>query len=125
MEVCYPQEHDIGTSNKRMQNNLEGYIALITGSARGIGATLARRLAQERVLLTLPDEDEERIRAITGEIARVTGKEPFAVVARPEQSSELNHDVTQVFDGFKRIDILVNSVSTSTHIPFLELSEDA
>ena len=47
------------------------------------------------------------------------------IVGKVEQSSELNHAVIHVFGRFRRFDTLINSAGTSTHIPFLELDEDA
>ena len=108
----------------KMQSDLEAEVAIITGSASGIGAATAHRLARRGVLLALVDQDQERIHVTAGEIAQATGQKPVAIVARVEQSGEINDAVTQVFDRFKRIDILVNSAGTSARIPFLELDED-
>lgn len=108
-----------------MWNELKDNVALITGSASGIGAATARRLAQGGVLLALLDQDETGVCVIASEIAETTGQKPLAIVAKVEQSSDVARAIRQAFDQFKRIDILVNSAGTSTHIPFLELSEEA
>lgn len=75
--------------------------------------------------MALLDQDEMGMRTIGGEIAQAAGQEPLAIVAKVEQSSEVSYGVMQVFDRFRRIDILVNCAGTSTHFPFLELDEDA
>lgn len=115
----------MGESKEEIQNNLEGKVAFITGSASGIGAAIARRLAQKGVLLALLDQDEKGIRVIGEEITQATGQEPFLMVAKVEENREVSHAVMQASDRFGHIDILVNSAGISTHIPFLELDEDA
>lgn len=108
-----------------MENDLEGSVAFITGSASGIGAATARYLVRRGVLLALLDRDETRMRLIASEIAQRAAQKPLIIIANVEQSTEVARAVKQAFDRFGRIDILVNSAGTSTHIPFLELSEDA
>lgn len=108
-----------------MENDLKGNVALITGGASGIGAATARSLAQRGVLLALLDRDEVGMRVIADEIAQTAGHEPSVIVANVEQATEVAGAVRQAFDRFRRIDILVNSAGISSHIPFLELGEDA
>ncbi len=124
-KLRYLQEHGMGKNKEEIQNNFEGKVAFITGSASGIGAAIARRFAQKGALLALLDQDEERIRLIGEEITQPTGEEPLMMVAKVEENSEVNHAVMQAFDRFGGIDILVNAAGISTHIPFLELDEDA
>src|SRR5437763_1225700 len=50
---------------------LKGKVALVTGSARGIGEATARRLAAEGATVVISDVDEERGRAVAADL-RVT-----------------------------------------------------
>src|SRR4051794_40804082 len=47
---------------------LDGKVALITGAARGIGAAIARRFAEEGALLLVTDADEGAVRDVAGEV---------------------------------------------------------
>jgi len=108
-----------------MENALKGNVALITGSASGIGAAAARSFAQRGVLLALLDRDEGRMRMVANDIVQISGHEPLVIPANVEKAGEVTHAVKQTSDQFGRLDILVNSAGISSHIPFLELGEDA
>jgi 3-oxoacyl-[acyl-carrier protein] reductase len=86
-------------------NNLRGRVALVTGSSRGIGAAIAKRLASDgaSVLIHYNSQREpaERLaREIPG--SRVLG----ADLASPTAPAEL---VRAAFDAFGALDILVNN----------------
>ena len=51
-----------------MSGRLDGKVALVTGAARGIGAAIARRFAEEGAELLLTDADEPGVRAVAAEI---------------------------------------------------------
>jgi 3-oxoacyl-[acyl-carrier protein] reductase len=53
---------------------LEGKVALVTGSGRGIGAALARRLAAEGAVTLLTDLDAEPLDRVVSEIAAAGGR---------------------------------------------------
>ncbi len=68
---------------------LDGCVALVTGSGRGIGRAIALRYAREGATVVAVDLAEESVQALAGEIRAAGGKaEAFrADLREPEQSS--------------------------------------
>ncbi len=97
---------------------LEGKVAIITGSAGGIGAAAARRLAEEGALLLLTDANATGAQALAHELG--------------ERASALAHDVTSEVDWqavvasalqtHGRIDVLLNNAGVFLAAPLADTS---
>jgi 2-deoxy-D-gluconate 3-dehydrogenase len=87
---------------------VDGRVALVTGASRGIGAALARGLAEAGadVVLhasrTAPDD-------LAGEIAKGTGVRTACVVGDLSDASAGDRVVNEAIAAFGRLDILVNN----------------
>ena len=105
-----------------MRWGLDGRIALVTGSSRGIGRAIAIRLAEEGCDVAVnyyssKDAAEEVLRVIRG-----TGRRSVAVqadVASPEQVEAM---VTTVEGELGPVDILVNNAGIHKHHKSWEMS---
>jgi 3-oxoacyl-[acyl-carrier protein] reductase len=88
-------------------------VALVTGSTKGIGRGIARRLAEDGYAVALNyRRDAETAAGALGEIAALTQAAVFqADVADPAAAEEL---IRAVADEFGRLDVLVNNAG-----PFL------
>jgi len=91
-----------------MSRKLEGKVAVVTGSGRGIGRAIALKLASEGARLVINDLDEdpaqevrEEIRALGGEAVVCTGS-----VTAPDFAERL---MGTTVDAFQGLDILVNN----------------
>lgn len=93
---------------------LDGRVALITGASRGIGAAVARALAEEGVRLALASRSGDDL-GIEGAVAIPTD------VRRPEAIRRL---VTAAVETFGRLDILVVNAGVGAYGPFLDLAEE-
>lgn len=103
---------------------LGGRVAVVTGSARGIGLATAERLAGRGARVVLSDVDEERLAAAT-ERLRARGHEALGVpcdVADPEACRRLVEAATGRFGG---LDVLVNNAGISIVAPFAEHRPEA
>ena len=89
--------------------DLSGSVALVTGASRGIGAVIARRLAEAGVkvgvnYLSSPESAEEVVSSIIS-----AGGEALMVEGDVSQEEPAKSTVQQVVSNWGRIDILVNN----------------
>ncbi|MBI2875254.1 MAG: beta-ketoacyl-ACP reductase [Candidatus Tectomicrobia bacterium] len=91
-----------------MQKHLDGKVAVITGSGRGIGRALALRFAAEGAKVVVNDVDREVAEEVTNEIKKAGGQAACAVesVSTKEGATKI---IQTAIDNFGRIDILVNN----------------
>jgi meso-butanediol dehydrogenase/(S,S)-butanediol dehydrogenase/diacetyl reductase len=102
---------------------LDGCVALVTGSGRGIGRAIALRYAREGATVVAVDLAEDSVHAVAGEIRKAGGKaDAFrADLREPEQSAAM---VARVVERFGRLDILVNNAGVVRVRPLLELTPE-
>lgn len=86
---------------------LDGKVALITGAARGLGAAIARRFADEGAHVIINDLDLAAARRTAGEL------EGSAVAADVADSSSVAAMFAEVRRLAPRLDILVNNAGIS------------
>lgn len=102
----------------------EGRVAIVTGGGRGIGRTVAVRLAEEgaRVVISYRSNDEAaeeaaaKVREAGSECELVKGD-----VSSPEDVEALFKSVT---DSFERVDILVNNAGITRDNLMMRMKED-
>jgi len=88
--------------------NLTDKVALVTGSARGIGREIALNLAQKGAALLLTDIDEAGIQQLAEEISSL-GYKALAVKADVSKTPDVENLVSQGMAHFGKIDVLVNN----------------
>ena len=91
---------------------LEDKVALITGAASGMGASMARIFAREGAKVVVADVLEQEGRAVAAEITQANGA---AIFRRLDVSSEADWKaaVDAALGEFKKLDILVNDAGLS------------
>ncbi|MDZ4809855.1 MAG: bifunctional rhamnulose-1-phosphate aldolase/short-chain dehydrogenase, partial [Bacteroidota bacterium] len=103
---------------------LSGKIALITGSAGGIGKAIAKKFADEGACILINDKDEVRLKATSEEFKLQYGKDVFVSeildVTNAETIRKALDAATLAFGG---VDIIVNNAGLSISKPFEEHTE--
>ncbi len=93
---------------------LSGKIALITGSAGGIGKAIARKFVEEGAVVVLNDMNAERLESAGEEFTSKFGKDSYATAVLNVTSAE---DIASAFDAaalaFGGVDIVVNNAGLS------------
>jgi 3-oxoacyl-[acyl-carrier protein] reductase len=95
---------------------LNGKVALVTGSSRGIGAAIARRFAREGASVVVHGRDTTALSAVVGEIEKVGGK-AMSVTADVTKFEEIELLRAEVEKNLGPIDILVANAGGSFTAP--------
>jgi len=103
---------------------LQGKIAIVTGSSRGIGAAIVRELATQGATVIVNHRDSAvQAEATVGEIA-ATGGQALAIQADVSSVIEAQRLVKEAVERFGRLDILVNNAGTTRDMLLMMMSED-
>ncbi|MGZ3951606.1 MAG: bifunctional aldolase/short-chain dehydrogenase [Flavisolibacter sp.] len=93
---------------------LSGRIALITGSAGGIGKAIAKKFAQEGACVVINDMNEERLEEAKAEFKKQFGRDVFIGtvldVTKADTIQQAFNDAVLAFGG---VDIVVNNAGLS------------
>jgi rhamnulose-1-phosphate aldolase/alcohol dehydrogenase len=104
---------------------LSGRVALITGSAGGIGKAIARKFADEGACVVLNDNDAERLNNAQEEFQKDYGKDVFtSVVLDVTKNSDIQNAMTAAALAFGGVDIIVNCAGLSISKPLEEHTEE-
>ncbi len=98
---------------------LDGKVAIVTGGARGIGAAICRRYADEGARVAVADVLEREAQAL----ARELGRDAFAVQLDVTSRPSIDAMVESVLERAGGIDILVNNAAIFEMAPLLEITE--
>ena len=97
---------------------LTGKIALVTGSAGGIGKAIAKKFVSEGGVVVLNDMNAERLAEAGEEFKKLFGKDSYSTVQLDVTSAE---DINKAFDAaalaFGGVDIIVNNAGLSISKP--------
>ena len=106
-----------------MDLGLKGKVAIVTGSSRGIGRSIAMGLADEGCNLVICARGDEALQRTAREI-REKGVEVVAVAADVAGKEGAEKVVGQTMASFKRIHVLVNNVGGSQWKSFVEHTDE-
>ena len=99
---------------------LDGKVALITGSAGGIGRKIAHTLHEQGAILALTDMNPEKLESLKKEFD--TNVECF--VANLSDAEAIKKLVNDVEEKLGRIDILVNNAGLTRDNLFIRMSDE-
>ncbi|MFN6499512.1 MAG: 3-oxoacyl-ACP reductase family protein [Nostoc sp. DedQUE01] len=105
-----------------MAKRLTGKVALVTGGSRGLGAAIAKRLADDDAAAALtytssPQKADEVVRAIES-----AGGKALAIRADSADVEAVKNAVAETVKAFGRLDILVNNAGVAALAPIDQFS---
>jgi 3-oxoacyl-[acyl-carrier protein] reductase len=105
--------------------DLSGKVALVTGSARGIGRAIALKLAEVGADIAVNDipTAAEPLEAVAGEI-RALGRQALAITADVSMAADVNRLVEAVIGTYGRLDILVNNAGITRDQIVMRMSDE-
>jgi len=101
----------------------ENKVALVTGSARGIGRAIAETLARRGASVVIADLRAELAATTAAEIAASTGQRTLAVAVDVVNSDSVKAMVDTVLAEFGRLDILVNNAGITRDNLIMRMDE--
>ena len=93
--------------------DLSGNCALVTGASRGIGAAIAKGLAQAGADVALLARDIKALDAVKSQIQKQTGKKVWTFPLELEAIDKIEAAFAEIIKQTGGVDILVNCAGTS------------
>jgi 3-oxoacyl-[acyl-carrier protein] reductase len=106
-----------------MDLGLKDKVAIVTGAARGLGAAIARRLAEEGAKVVITDILEERARQTT-EALRTEGFAVHCVVGDITKAADVQRLADETIATFGGVHILVNNAGFPRDKYLVKMSEE-
>jgi 3-oxoacyl-[acyl-carrier protein] reductase len=106
-----------------MDLGLTGKVAIVTGSARGLGAATARRLAQEGAKVVITDINAELAQATTRAL-QGEGLAAHCVVGDITKAADVQRLVDETVAQFGGVHVLVNNAGAPRDKYLVKMSED-
>jgi 3-oxoacyl-[acyl-carrier protein] reductase len=105
--------------------DLSGKVALVTGSARGIGRAIALKLAENGADIAVNDIPAAAgpLEEVAGEI-RALGRQALPVTADVSSPGDVNRMVEAAIAAYGRVDILVNNAGITRDQLVMRMSDE-
>jgi 3-oxoacyl-[acyl-carrier protein] reductase len=106
-----------------MDMGLKDKVAIVTGSARGLGAAMARRLAEEGAKVLVTDIDAEQARA-TADALKADGFAAHCIVADITKAADVQRLIEETITTFGGVHILVNNAGFPRDKYLVKMTEE-
>jgi 3-oxoacyl-[acyl-carrier protein] reductase len=103
---------------------LDGKVAVVTGASKGIGAAIARELAEQGCSLALCARGVEELDALADDVRRTASVEVYAAAADVTDPAQVDRFRDGVLEHHGRVDVLVNNAGRSYPGNFETLTDE-
>lgn len=118
-----PADH-CGASGGNGLYSLEGKVAIVTGSSRGIGRSIAHCMAEQGAKIIVTSRKQEACDTVVEEL-RAKGAEAIAIPCHVGRKDQLQGLVDKSIAHFGGIDVLVCNAATNPHFgPMKEITDE-
>ena len=105
-------------------NELDGKVAVVTGSARNIGKTTALELAKAGAAIVVNARTSKDLCEDVAHEIEAAGGRAIPVVADITDADSVAHMMVETKRAFGGVDILVNNAAFRSRVPFVELDDE-
>lgn len=103
----------------------DGKVAMVTGSTRGLGNSMALRLAQEGASVVIMGRSIEAAEKAANKIKEETGANVLPVACNVTDREQIAAAVAKTVETFGKIDILVNNAGITWDASFMKMTDEA
>lgn len=103
-----------------MLGDLNGKVALVTGSASGLGKRMAEVFAENGANVVIADLNLDAATAVANEIKASSNQETLPLVMDVTNETQVNDGINKIIAKFGKIDILVSNAGIQTISPIQE-----
>jgi NAD(P)-dependent dehydrogenase (short-subunit alcohol dehydrogenase family) len=102
---------------------LNGKVAIVTGSSRGIGLSIAVRFAREGMMVVINSRSDEDVAQVTGDL-QALGVEALGVAADLGDRTALQTLFDRTIERFGTVDVLVNNAASLRRKPLFDIPDE-
>jgi 3-oxoacyl-[acyl-carrier protein] reductase len=114
----------VAAMSKASGSKLEGQVALVTGSSRGIGRGIAERFAREGACVGVTWHEREAAAQAVVEGIEKAGGRAFPMQLDVTERKSLGRCVSATIERFGRIDVVVHNAGFLEQKPFATIDDD-
>ena len=103
--------------------DLKGRVAIVTGSSKGIGKSIARGLAENGARVVVSSRKQEAVDAVATEFEEA-GLEAVGIACHVGDREARQALITKTLEHYGRVDVLVNNAAINPYYGPLEGSEE-